>query len=315
MDYLYTMRSYLNSVLPITFWDLLDIAVLAVIIYKGITIVKETRAGGLLKGIAVLIAAYAIMEFFEMKAMAYIMKNLFSIGLLAIVILFQPELRRTIEKMGRSKITKIPVISSIGSDSNDAVSAKWNTAIEAVCDACEDLSATTTGALIVIERESKLGEQIDTGTILNAVPSKELFGNIFFKNTPLHDGAVIMRDGIVLAAACFLPKPQKEESINKQLGSRHRAAIGMSENSDAIVIAVSEETGVISVAENGSLERGFSRDSLKKYLRSKLIPEKAQRQPKAPKPPKNSGERHSIFGGKKASGSVISGGNDNERNS
>ena len=312
------MRSYLNSVLPITFWDLLDIAVLAVIIYKGITIVKETRAGGLLKGVAVLIAAYAIMEFFEMKAMAYIMKNLFSIGLLAIVILFQPELRRTIEKMGRSKITKIPVISSIGSDNNDAVTAKWNTAIEAVCDACEDLSATTTGALIVIERESKLGEQIDTGTILNAVPSKELFGNIFFKNTPLHDGAVIMRDGIVLAAACFLPKPQKEESINKQLGSRHRAAIGMSENSDAIVIAVSEETGVISVAENGSLERGFSRDSLKKYLRSKLIPEKTQRQPKAPKapkPPKEPGEKKSIFGGKKTSGSVISGGSDNERNS
>lgn len=309
------MRSYLNSVLPITFWDLLDIAVLAVIIYKGITIVKETRAGGLLKGVAVLIAAYAIMEFFEMKAMAYIMKNLFSIGLLAIVILFQPELRRTIEKMGRSKITKIPVISSIGSDNNDVVTAKWNTAIEAVCDACEDLSATTTGALIVIERESKLGEQIDTGTILNAVPSKELFGNIFFKNTPLHDGAVIMRDGIVLAAACFLPKPQKEESINKQLGSRHRAAIGMSENSDAIVIAVSEETGVISVAENGSLERGFSRDSLKKYLRSKLIPEKTQRQPKAPKPPKNPGEKKSIFGGKKTSGSVISGGSDNERNS
>lgn len=315
MDVLYTMRSYLNSVLPITFWDLLDIAVLAVIIYKGITIVKETRAGGLLKGVAVLIAAYAIMEFFEMKAMAYIMKNLFSIGLLAIVILFQPELRRTIEKMGRSKITKIPVISSIGSDNNDAVTAKWNTAIEAVCDACEDLSATTTGALIVIERESKLGEQIDTGTILNAVPSKELFGNIFFKNTPLHDGAVIMRDGIILAAACFLPKPQKEESINKQLGSRHRAAIGMSENSDAIVIAVSEETGVISVAENGFLERGFSRDSLKKYLRSKLIPEKTQRQPKAPKPPKNPGEKKSIFGGKKTSGSVISGGSDNERNS
>lgn len=309
------MRSYLNSVLPITFWDLLDIAVLAVIIYKGITIVKETRAGGLLKGIAVLIAAYAIMEFFEMKAMAYIMKNLFSIGLLAIVILFQPELRRTIEKMGRSKITKIPVISSIGSDSSDAVSAKWNTAIEAVCDACEDLSATTTGALIVIERESKLGEQIDTGTILNAVPSKELFGNIFFKNTPLHDGAVIMRDGMILAAACFLPKPQKEESINKQLGSRHRAAIGMSENSDAIVIAVSEETGVISVAENGTLERGFSRDSLKKYLRSKLIPEKAPRQPKTPKPPKNSGEKRSIFGARKTNGSVISGGSDNERNS
>lgn len=311
MDYLYTMRSYLNSVLPITFWDLLDIAVLAIIIYKGITIVKETRAGGLLKGIIVLLIAYGIMDFFDMKAMAYIMKNLFSIGMLAIVILFQPELRRTIEKMGRSKITRIPVISSIGGENYDAVTAKWNTAIEAICDACEDLSSTTTGALIVIERESKLGEQIDTGTILNAAPSKELFGNIFFKNTPLHDGAVIMRDGIILAAACFLPKPQKEESINKQLGSRHRAAIGMSENSDAIVIAVSEETGVISIAENGSLERGFSRDSLKKYLRSKLIPEKNQRTPREPKPPR---EKKSLFTGK-SQVSTAAGGSDNEKNS
>ncbi|MCD7731448.1 MAG: diadenylate cyclase CdaA [Oscillospiraceae bacterium] len=316
MDFLYTLRSYLSSILPITLWDLLDIAVLAVIIYKGITIVKETRAGGLLKGIAVLLAAYLVMKyFFHMKAMAYILENVFSIGMLAILILFQPELRRTIEKMGQSKITRIPVLSSIGSEPYDAVTAKWNTAIEAICDACEDLSATTTGALIVIERESKLGEQIDTGTILNAAPSKELFGNIFFKNTPLHDGAVIMRDGIILAAACFLPKPQKEEAINKQLGSRHRAAIGMSENSDALVIAVSEETGVISVAENGSLERGFSRDSLKKYLRSKLIPEKNQPRPKPTKQSKPHHEKKSIFGGSKNPDGLNSGGSDNEKNS
>lgn len=277
MENLYTLRSLITSILPITFWDILDIAVLAVILYKGISVVKETRAGGLLKGIAVLVVAYLLMELFQMKAMAYIVKSVFNIGLLAIIILFQPELRRAIEKMGRTKLTKMPFISSIGSESTDTAASKWGDAIEAICDACEDLSATTTGALIVIERESKLGEQIDTGTILNAKPSKELFGNIFWKNTPLHDGAVIMRDGFILAAACFLPKPQKEEIINKALGSRHRAAIGMSENSDALVIAVSEETGVISIAENGSLERGFSRDSLKKYLREKLIPEKPQK--------------------------------------
>ena len=277
LENLYTLRSLITSILPITFWDILDIDVLAVILYKGISIVKETRAGGLLKGIAVLVIAYLLMELFQMKAMAYIMKSVFNIGLLALIILFQPELRRAIEKMGRSKLTKMPFISSIGSENSDTAASKWNDAIEAICDACEDLSATTTGALIVIERESKLGEQIDTGTILNAKPSKELFGNIFWKNTPLHDGAVIMRDGYILAAACFLPKPQKEETINKALGSRHRAAIGMSENSDAIVIVVSEETGVISIAENGSLERGFTRDSLKKYLRDRLIPEKPQR--------------------------------------
>ncbi len=201
MENLYTLRSLITSILPITFWDILDIAVLAVILYKGISIVKETRAGGLLKGIAVLVIAYLLMELFQMKAMAYIMKSVFNIGLLALIILFQPELRRAIEKMGRSKLTKMPFISSIGSESNDTAASKWNDAIEAICDACEDLSATTTGALIVIERESKLGEQIDTGTILNAKPSKELFGNIFWKNTPLHDGAVIMRDGYILAAA------------------------------------------------------------------------------------------------------------------
>lgn len=283
LDRLYTIRSLITSILPLTLWDILDIAVLAVIIYKSISIVRETRAGGLLKGIAVLVIAYLLMLLFQMKAMAYIMENIFNIGLLAIIILFQPELRRAIEKMGRTRLTKIPFIGA--AENTDTVAVKWNDAIEAICDACEDLSSTTTGALIVIERESKLGEQIDTGTMLNARPSKELFGNIFWKNTPLHDGAVIMRDGYILAAACFLPKPQKEETINKALGSRHRAAIGMSENSDAIIIVVSEETGVISIAENGSLERGFTRDSLKKYLRGKLIPEKPQKTIRTPNPP------------------------------
>ncbi|MGN0675980.1 MAG: diadenylate cyclase CdaA [Oscillospiraceae bacterium] len=286
MDLIYTMGSYINSILPIEFWDVLDIAVLTVLIYKGFTLVKETRAGGLIRGVVLIFIAYFIMDAVGMKAMAYLLNRVFDIGLLAIIVIFQPELRRSLEKMGHSKVSKLSVFSSLTSESADALSAKWGTAIESICDACEDLSSTTTGALIVIEQESKLGEQIDTGTILNAEPSKELFGNIFYPKTPLHDGAVIMRDGMVLAAACFLPKPQKEETINKALGSRHRAAIGMSENSDAIVIVVSEETGTISVAENGDLTRGYTRDSLKKLLRKKLLPEKPQ---KAPKPPKNSG--------------------------
>lgn len=312
MDFIYTMRSYFNSILPISFWDIIDILILTVIIYKMITLVKETRAGGLLKGIALLFIAYAVMDFFQMRATTYLLKNVFNIGLLAVVILFQPELRRSLEKVGHSKVAKIPVFTSMSSESMDAVTNKWNIAIEAICDACEDLSATTTGALIVIERETKLGEQIDTGTILNAVPSKELFGNIFFKNTPLHDGAVIMRDGMILAAACFLPKPQKEETINKALGSRHRAAIGMSENSDAIIVVVSEETGAISVAENGNLDRGFTRDSLKKLLRSKLIPEKPQR---APKPSiSRSGDGRLHFKLKKDKQNSAFGGSDNEKN-
>ena len=153
----------------------------------------------------------------------------------------------------------------------------WNSAIQAVCDCCVELAATYTGALIVIEQQTKLGEQIETGTIINAFPSKELFCNIFYPKTPLHDGAVVMRDGLILAAACFLPKPQKEEFVNKKLGSRHRAAIGMSENSDAIVIVVSEETGQISVAADGTLTRDFTYEKLEHFLTETLITSKQEK--------------------------------------
>ncbi len=294
MDFVYTMWSYIKSVFPITPSDIIDIGVLTFLIYRGIILVRETRAGGLVKGVVVIGIVYCLAVILKLKALTFIINGAFTLGIMAIVILFQPELRRSLEKMGHSKVSKLPVFSSLIPETSEQIIIKWNNAIEAVCDACEDLSATTTGALIVIEQESKLGEQIDTGTILNAIPSKELFGNIFYPKTPLHDGAVIIRDGIILAAACFLPKPQKEELINKQLGSRHRAAIGMSENSDAIVIVVSEETGTISVAENGELTRCFSRDSLKKLLRTRLLPEK----PKKANPEKKSG--NNSFGTKKA---------------
>lgn len=274
MDLLYEFKSTLLTVLPPSFWDIVDIALLSYLIYKLIEFMRETRAGGLMKGIIVLIVVYAIAAGVKMKALSFILENAFDVGVLAIIILFQPELRRSLEKVGHSKISKLPMLNQFGTQEMSELSAKWAYAIDAICDACEDLSATTTGALIVIERETKLGEQISNGTILNATPSKEVFGNIFYPKTPLHDGAVIMRDGIILAAACFLPKPEKEELINKALGSRHRAAIGMSENSDAIVVVVSEETGAISIAENGELTRGYSRDTLKKTLRGKLLPEK-----------------------------------------
>ena len=183
------------------------------------------------------------------------------------IILFQPELRRALEKFGRTRFGV--TLLGIGTLSGD-VKQKWDTAIEAICDSCVELSATCTGALIVCERQTRLGEQIETGTILNATPSKEVFGNIFYPKTPLHDGAVIMRDGMILAAACFLPKPQNDAAINKKLGSRHRAAIGMSENSDAVVIVVSEETGQISVAINGVLTRDFTREKLKALLEKEI---------------------------------------------
>lgn len=265
-----------NVVQSVTFMDIIDIILMTYIVYLVIKLVKETRAGQLVKGILLIIAAYIISTQIGLKSISYIIKSALDIGILALLIMFQPEIRRALEKAGRTKFG----IGILGlGDSSGGTAEKWNIAIEAICDSCMDLSSTKTGALIVIERKTKLGEQIENGTIINAVPSKELFGNIFFPNTPLHDGAVIIRDGIILAAACFLPKPQKEELINKKLGSRHRAAIGMSENSDAIVIVVSEETGQISIAENGVLVRDFTRFKLNEHLRESLIT-KPEEQPK-----------------------------------
>ncbi|MGN0665526.1 MAG: diadenylate cyclase CdaA [Huintestinicola sp.] len=274
MDFIYELKSSLLTILPPSFWDVVDIAVLAYLIYKLITFVKETRAGGLIKGVIVLLAGYFIAQTAQMKALSFILEKTFDVGILAIIILFQPELRRTLEKVGHSKLSKLPVISQFGSSSEpSSIPEKWEFAIDAICESCEDLSSTRTGAIFVIERETKLGEHIVSGTIINSTPSKEMFGTIFYPKTPLHDGAAIIRDGIIYAAACFLPVPEKNELINKALGSRHRAAIGVSEVSDAIVVVVSEETGTISVAENGEIERGFSRDTLKTRLRARVLPE------------------------------------------
>ncbi|MGN0577539.1 MAG: diadenylate cyclase CdaA [Ruminiclostridium sp.] len=259
-----------NVVRSITFIDVLDMVFLAVILYWVIKLVRETRAEQLIKGLLVFAVFLFILNQFEFKAMRVIGDMVVNVGLLAFIIMFQPELRRALEKVGRSRVVK-PISffeQALPVDLNrDTIAA------EQIVLACEKLSRTATGALIVIERQTKLGEQIETGTILNAIPSEELFRNIFFPNTPLHDGAVIIRDGMIYAAGCFLPKPQKEELINKELGSRHRAAIGMSEVSDAIVIIVSEETGIISIAENGVLERGFDREKLMAHLKSRLFPD------------------------------------------
>lgn len=260
--------SILNVLNTVTIVDFVDIAILSYLVYLLIKLVRETRAGQLVKGIVLLALGYLISSIVGLKSLKYIISTAFDIGLIAIIILFQPELRRALEKVGRTRLG----FNLFGfGESQDELTEKWSDAIQSICDSCVELSATCTGALIVIERQTKLGEQIETGTILNALPSKEIFGNIFYPKTPLHDGAVIMRDGIILAAACFLPKPQKEELVNKKLGSRHRAAIGMSENSDAVVIVVSEETGQISVAMDGVLTRNYTHEKLKNLLIQELI--------------------------------------------
>lgn len=257
--------------------DILDIIFLSAIVFFTIKLMRETRAEQLIKGIVVLGVILFFLEQLGFKVMGIIAETFFNIGILAIIIMFQPELRRILERVGRTRMSKrIPFLESV----TDAENSKNNVMINSIVKACENLSRTMTGALIVIEQQTKLGEQIETGTLINATPSAELFGNIFVPNTPLHDGAVIMRNGLIHAAACFLPKPAKEELIPKELGTRHRAAIGISEVSDAIVIVVSEETGVISVAEDGNLTRNFSGVTLRKFLTEKLIRTNSENQKK-----------------------------------
>lgn len=269
MNFIARVASTLASISVV---DVLDILILAFIIYKGVKLVKETKAQQLITGILIIVGIYAVSSWLNLKVMAFLLQNFLQIGIIAIVIVFQPELRRILERVGRVNVKPLKLIN----DSHGDSASQWAKTIDIIGEAASQLSDTTTGALIVIERTNHLGEQIDTGTVLDCIPSVATFGSIFFPKTPLHDGAVIIRDAKIYAAGCFLPTPQKEETINKQLGSRHRAAIGMSENSDAIVVVVSEETGTISVAENGELTRGFTKERLVALLKSKLIPEKAQ---------------------------------------
>lgn len=255
-------------------WDLLDIFLVAYVVYKGVKIVRETRAGQLVKGILLLAAAYLVAKVAELNTVTWLLNKVFELGIIAIIVVFQPELRRTLEKVGRAKVkTLTPWVHPEESLRQNAV---WGAPIEILCEAVQRLSISATGALIVIERATKLGEQIATGVVVDAVPSVELIGNIFFKNSPLHDGAMIMRDGKILAAACFLPKPDKEEGIDKKLGSRHRAALGISEVSDSVTIVVSEETGGISFAVNGRLIRNLSIEKLRQTLHFYLIPEASE---------------------------------------
>lgn len=262
------LNSIWSTILTFKFVDALDIIILAYLLFKLIMLVKETRAEQLVKGILLLLGAYFVINLLNLKAMSFLFQIFFQWGILAIIVMFQPELRRALEKVGRTRVKKLVFSSGNDISENTAI---WSDCIDEVVNACTRLSMSKTGALIVFERQTKLGEQIDTGTRIDARVSAEILENIFVPNTPLHDGAVILRDGKIHSAACFLPKPQKEQFISKKLGSRHRAAIGMSEQSDAIIVVVSEETGRISVAENGVLATDLNSITLKNLLTSNLI--------------------------------------------
>lgn len=268
-----TIDTLINVMSSINFIDIVDILILTFLFYHLLKLIRETRAGQLLKGVIWIILIYLVCRTIGLKSITFLLENTLSVGLIAILIMFQPELRRALEKFGSTSMSKLNPFAFINGETTFNPTDKWKLAIDTISASCEELSASTTGALFVLERTTKLDVQIKTGTIMDAKPTTQLFGNIFYPKTPLHDGAVIMRDGMIHAAACFLPKPEREEFIDKKLGSRHRAAIGMSENSDAIVVIVSEETGTISVAENGVITRDFNSKTLNEYLTKKMLPE------------------------------------------
>ena len=225
-----------------TFLDAIDILIIAYFTYGFLKIIDDIKAGRLFKGIIILAVVYGISTALNLITLSFVLKNFFAIGAVAIVVVFQPELRRILEHFGRRKFGKLG--RWLGEESSK-VNEEFIKLANVLCDACETMAHQKTGALIVIERMESLEDIARTGTILDAVVTKELLLNIFFVNTPLHDGAVVINDNKIHAAGCILPL-SNSSTINKKYGTRHRAALGMSENSDALVIVVSEERGEMS---------------------------------------------------------------------
>ncbi len=252
-----------NNLRLIRIADVIDIAIVAFVIYHGIKLIRETRAFQLIKGIFVLVALLYISSLLNLNAINFILENTLQIGLIAILIIFQPELRRTLEKVGNSSIFKIIKMNEEPQENNT----------DEICSSVAKLAATKTGALILIERTTKLGDIIATGTSIDADISQALLVNLFVPNTPLHDGAVVIGDNRIKAAACLLPLTQNM-NFSKELGTRHRAAIGVSEVADCIAIVVSEETGTISMALNGKIKRDYTPSVLKREINQILESDK-----------------------------------------
>lgn len=253
------------------FKDAVDIIIVAFLIYGVVKFVRETRAGQLVKGLFLLVILFIISSYFNLVMVSRVLAYFFQFAFVAILIVFQPEIRKALEQVGRNNVGQSIAAVVTGRDrSYDR--AQIRKAINAVVDGVGILQQLKMGALIVFERKTKLGDIIETGTQINCEPSGQIVGNIFFNKAPLHDGAMIIRDGMIRAAGCILPLT-KNTSVSAELGTRHRAALGVSEESDAVVVVVSEETGQISVAVNGVLARRFTRDTLRDVLEGYLIPQ------------------------------------------
>ncbi len=268
-DFVKNVTDNLRLVLSMSLSDVLDVLIVAVAVYAAISFIRRTNSIRFAQGILLLLVALWLSSpsMLNLTLTSFILRQVFEIGVLAVVVLFQPEIRRALERVGSYRIFSI-FGRDMGGQALDKV-------IRQTVYACEDMSGSRTGALIVFERTNRLNEPMASGTQIDALVSAELLKNIFFHNSPLHDGAVIVKDGRVAAAGCMLPLSENA-NLSRDLGMRHRAGIGMSERSDALVVIVSEETGGISVAQDGLLKRHLSQDTFEALLRRELLPEENQ---------------------------------------
>ena len=244
--------------------DALDIAIVSYIVFKMIGFIRETRAMQLIRGLVIIIVAFFVSDIFNLYLLNWLLKSLFTMGLFAVVVLFQPELRRALEQVGRKNLMNTNSFRNI--DKNKAVET-----VDSLVSAIDDFSATRTGALIAIERETMLNDIIETGVVVDAEISIRLLGNLFYEGSPLHDGGVIIRGARIHAASCVFPLTEKK-NIGRNLGTRHRAGVGLSEVCDALIIIVSEETGVVSIAEDGKIRRFVDLKTIEKMLLNMYLP-------------------------------------------
>ena len=251
-----------QNLISITVSDIIDIAVISFLIYQVVKLVRETSSARIIRGVIVLIVAMWISNILQLTMVNYLFQTVLTWGILVIAIVFQPELRRVLERVGKSKLSSIML-------RNDIVPIEEKAVLEIV-HACSEMSWSRTGALIIFERQESLEDVIRTGTVVDAAVRDELVRNIFYEGAPLHDGAMIVRGGRVYAAGCVLPL-SPNPNLAKELGTRHRAAVGMSERADSVSLVVSEETGSISIAIDGKLQRHLVPEQLEEILRNELL--------------------------------------------
>ena len=266
------LQAIVNNARMVELWDVIDILLVAFLFYKVMRFLRNTNAQKLFQGLALLVAATLLTDVLRLNTMRYLLESVMQVGILALVIIFQPELRKMLEQFGSQRLRSL--FGLLRGQENKTTDAAILQTVEAV----SSMSWTKTGALIVFQRGDSLQNIINTGTTVNADVNAELLKNLFYNKAPLHDGAVIIADGRIAAAGCILPLTGKQ-NISKDLGTRHRAALGQSENFDSLSVVVSEETGGISLAEGGILKQHLAPETLERLLIAKLMPEEEEQKP------------------------------------